>query len=256
MEDETMQAVESVPQEETEGTATAAAEPAEETADALDTTPKADEVSEVQPITIPIQFNHESRELSLEEAKALAQKGMKFDELTPTFEKIKYLATVNGKSVNEMVDALVESQEKQHYQSILDECDGNETLARRLYEAEKSQRQAKYESSQKEEEAAAQKEKDDLAKKLADEFLKLREEIPDIAQFQDLPQSVVDMAVKKNLSLMDAYLRYQYIESKKTSAAKAAQESAAKASPGSQAAGAGETTDPTIDAMLAGVWGK
>ena len=42
----------------------------------------------------------------------------------------------------------------------------------------------------------------------------------------------------------------------KSRAARAAQEAAAKSSAGPQSAGGGETIDPTIDAMLAGLWEK
>ena len=207
-----------------------------------------------QPITIPIQYNHESRELTLEEAQTLAQKGLKFDEVSPTLEKIRFLATANGKSMQEMVDALVESQDKQLYSSILAECDGNESIAQRLFDAEKLKRQTAAESAQKEAAAAQEKEKADLAKRLADEFVELQQEFPELAEFSAVPKAVLDAAVKgKNLT--DAYLRYQRAESKKVSAAKATQEQAAKVSAGSQAEGAGETTNPTIDAMLAGVWG-
>ena len=113
-ENEIMQPAESAPQEDAESTATAAAEPTTEDAEALGTTPDAESTEDVQqPITIPIQYNHESRELTLEEAQTLAQKGLKFDEVSPTLEKIRFLATANGKSMQEMVDALVESQDKQ-----------------------------------------------------------------------------------------------------------------------------------------------
>ena len=242
-ENEIMQPAESAPQEDAESTATAAAEPTTEEAKALGTTPDAESTEDVQqPITIPIQFNHESRELSLE-------------ELSPTLEKIRFLAAANGKSMQEMVDALAESQDKQLYQSILAECDGNEALANRLFDAEKLKRQTAAESAQKEAAAAQEKEKADLAKRLADEFVELQQEFPELAEFSAVPKSVLDAAVKgKNLT--DAYLRYQRAESKKVSAAKATQEQAAKASAGSQAEGAGETTNPTIDAMLAGVWAR
>lgn len=255
-ENEIMQPAESAPQEDAESTATAAAEPTTEEAKALGTTPNAESTEDVQqPITIPIQFNHESRELSLEEAQSLAQKGLKFEELSPTLEKIRFLAAANGKSMQEMVDALAESQDKQLYQSILAECDGNEALANRLFDAEKLKRQTAAESAQKEAAAAQEKEKADLAKRLADEFVELQQEFPELAEFSAVPKSVLDAAVKgKNLT--DAYMRYQRAESKKVSAAKATQEQAAKASAGSQAEGAGETTNPTIDAMLAGVWAR
>ena len=82
----------------------------------------------------------------------------------------------------------------------------------------------------------------------------LQQEFPELAEFSAVPKSVLEAAVKgKNLT--DAYLRYQRTESKRVSAAKATQEQAAKVSAGSQAEGAGETTNPTIDAMMAGVWG-
>lgn len=255
-ENEIMQPAESAPQEDAESTATAAAEPTTEAVEALGTTPDAEPTEVVQqPITIPIQYNHESRELTLEEAQTLAQKGLKFDELSPTLEKIRFLATANGKSMQEMVDALAESQDKQLYQSILTECDGNEAIAQRLFDAEKAKRQSLYEDNQKQAAAAQEKEKADLAKRLADEFVELQQEFPELAEFSAVPKAVLDAAVKgKNLT--DAYLRYQRAESKKVSAAKATQEQAAKVSAGSQAEGAGETTNPTIDAMLAGVWAR
>ena len=113
-ENEIMQPAESAPQEDAESTATAAAEPTTEEAKALGTTPDAESTEDVQqPITIPIQFNHESRELSLEEAQSLAQKGLKFEELSPTLEKIRFLAAANGKSMQEMVDALAETRRLQ-----------------------------------------------------------------------------------------------------------------------------------------------
>lgn len=255
-ENEIMQPAESAPQEDTESAATAAAEPTEQSDAVTDTIPEAEAGESVQqPITIPIQYNHESRELTLEEAQKLAQKGLKFDEVSPTLEKIRFLAAANGKSMQEMVDALAESQDKQLYQSILAECDGNESIAQRLFDAEKLKRQTAAESAQKEAAAAQEKEKADLAKRLADEFVELQQEFPELAEFSAVPKAVLDAAVKgKNLT--DAYLRYQRAESKKVSAAKATQEQAAKASAGSQAEGAGETTNPTIDAMLAGVWAR
>lgn len=255
-EKEIMQTVESAPQDEAGSAATAAAEPTEQSDNIMDTIPEVESDENVQqPVTIPIQYNHESRELSLEEAQSLAQKGLKFDELSPTLDKIRFLAAANGKSMQEMVDALMESQDRQLYSSILAECDGNEAIAQRLFEAEQAKRQTLYDSSQKEAAAAQEKEKADLAKRLADEFVELQREFPEMAEFAAVPKSVLDMAVK-GVNLTDAYLRYQHSENKKASAAKAAQEQAAKASAGSQAKGAGETTNPTIDAMLAGVWAR
>ncbi len=156
MDETIMQPAEALPEAEPASTATAAAEPTDETGEAADTTPAADTEQDVQPgdgqpIVIPVRYNHESRELTLEEAQALAQKGLKFDELSPTLDKIRYLAAANQKSVQEMVDALVDGQDKQLYQSILEECGGNEALAKRLYEAEKDKWGARYANAREEE---------------------------------------------------------------------------------------------------------
>ena len=239
--------VDTAPQDQPEGEATAAAGTTQEA--------EAGEADNVQqPITIPIQYKHEARELTLEEAQDFAQKGLRYDEIAPMLDKLRFLAAANDKEISEMVDALVESQDKKLYDSIMEECYGDEKLAKRLFEVEKAQRQAKYESARQQETAAEQKAKEDLAKRLADDFVELQEEFPDITEFSGLPQQVVDTAVKKGISLTDAYLRHQHAENKKITAARTAQEQAAKVAAGPQSAGTGETADPAIEAMLAGIW--
>lgn len=235
--------------------ATAAAGPAEEAGHVPDTTPEAGTASAAQTITIPVQFNHVSRELTLEEAQSLAQKGLKFDELTPTLDKLRYLAAANGKSLNEMADALVKSQDRQLYESLLAECGGSKPIAKRLFEAEKRRHTADFEAGRRAEAAAAQEEKAALTQRLADEFIELQREFPELTAFSAVPKTVLQTALK-GVTLTDAYLRYRHAEDLKASAARVAQEAAAKSSAGPQSAGGGETIDPTIDAMLAGLWEK
>lgn len=266
-----MQPVETAPQGQPDSSAAAeeaAAGTPTENAETEGTTPVSapdQEAGTAQDDAFIVQFNHEERRLTREEAVALAQKGMRLDRLeeqagaqasdiVPLLDKLRFLAVANSKSLPEMVDALVESQDKQLYQSLLNECDGNESVAQRLFEAEKAKRQSLYEDSQKQAAAAQEKEKADLAKRLADEFLELKAEFPQMAEFSAVPKAVLDTAVRRGISLTDAFLRYQHAENKKVSAAKAAQEQAQKASAGSQAENGGETSNPTIDAMLAGVW--
>lgn len=247
--------VDTAPQDQPEGEATAAAGTTQEAEAATDTTPDAAEGENVQQsVTIPIRYKHEARELTLEQAQDLAQKGMRYDEISPVLDKLRFLAAANDKEVSEMVDALVESQDKKLYDSIMEECYGDEKLAKRLFEVEKAQRQAKYENARQREAAGEQKAREDLAKRLADEFLELKGEFPDIAEFSGLPKQVVDTAVTKGIALTDAYLRYQHAENKRIAAAKTAQEQAAKAAAGPQSAGVGETANPAIEAMMAGIW--
>ena len=198
-------------------------------------------------ITIPIRYNHQDRTLTLEQAQALAQKGLKFDELAPVLDRLKTLAAAGGKSVPELVDSLAEEHRQRLYQSLLEECGGNEALAGRLLEAEKLRQQALFADKQ-----AA--DKDALLRRLADEFVGLQKEFPQLTRFGDLPRTVVEMAAG-GMPLLDAYLRHQHSEHKKVAAAREAAQRAAQASAGSQAAGAGETANPTIEALLAGIWG-
>ena len=114
--------VDTAPQDQPEGEATAAAGTTQEAETATDTTPEAGEADNVQqPITIPIQYKHEARELTLEEAQDFAQKGLRYDEIAPTLDKLRFLAAANDKEISEMVDALVESQDKKLYDSIMEE---------------------------------------------------------------------------------------------------------------------------------------
>ena len=63
--------VDTAPQDQPEGEATAAAGTTQEAETATDTTPEAGEADNVQqPITIPIQYKHEARELTLDEIPA------------------------------------------------------------------------------------------------------------------------------------------------------------------------------------------
>lgn len=208
----------------------------------------------VPPVTIPVRYNHQSRLLTLEEARTLAQKGLKYDDLTPALDKLRYLAAANHISLQEMADGLAKSQDNLLYQGILGECGGNEALAKRLYEAEKDRWKTRFTSARDEDAQAAQEDRDQLTARLADDFLELKAEFPEIREFGDLPRTVVETAVNRDISLFDAYLRFQHGERRRAAEAEAAREAAKKASAGSLAAGADEDTDPAVDAMMAGIW--
>ena len=57
---------------------------------------------------LPVKFNKQDYHLSLEEATAYAQKGMKFDTVEPMLDQLKDLAQRHGLGVREMVEALCE----------------------------------------------------------------------------------------------------------------------------------------------------
>ncbi len=58
---------------------------------------------------LPVKFNKQDYQLSMEEATAYAQKGMKFDTIEPMLDKLKNLAQQNGTGLKELVDALCDT---------------------------------------------------------------------------------------------------------------------------------------------------
>ena len=55
---------------------------------------------------LPVKFNKQDYQLTLEEATVYAQKGMKFDTVEPMLDKLKTLAQQHGLGVRELVDTL------------------------------------------------------------------------------------------------------------------------------------------------------
>ena len=103
----------------------------------------------------------------------------------------------------------------------------------------------------KEEMTKAQRDK--LQDTLAQGYIELAKEIPDkFLSFKDVPRPVVNMAVKKGISLLDAYLRFEHSENQKRESAKAKQTAAANSSSGTMESNPVETA-PEIDAFLAGL---
>ncbi len=85
--------------------------------------------------------------------------------------------------------------------------------------------------------------------RLAQEFLTLMQEFPQLCAPSQLPDSVLDTAAGEGISLLDAYLRYRWQEEKRVAAAQAARCQAAACAVGSLSRGAVETP-PEQDAFL------
>ena len=89
----------------------------------------------------------------------------------------------------------------------------------------------------------------DITHRLAEEFFLLREEFPAIHSPEQLPNAVLDMAVEKNLSLFDAYLRFCYEEHKRVQLEEQRRQEAAARSAGSLMQGTEESA-PEQEAFL------
>lgn len=208
----------------------------------------AEEPAEPQPL-VRVKFNKQERAYTPEEAAPLVEMGLKWDSFKENHEKLKFLALTHGKSVGELIDLLVNSNDKLLYRQTLAECGGNEAVAQKLFEVEKSERQRKFDGAKTAEQEQArqeeQQERDQLQQRLADEYVALSKEAPGrFTQFADVPAPVVETAIKEHISLLDAYLRFEHREARKSEAERGIQAGAARRSAGSLG---GERSTPDLD---------
>ena len=212
---------------------------------------------EVAPEPFTVRFRHRDVELSHEEMTNFAQKGMLYDELSPTIDSLRRIAAGAGKSVAELVSSIAEANERALKARLLQEAHGNEDVAERLMQVERNRQQAAYDNSLAAEREAEETAYKTITDRLATEFCELQAEFPNLKSFKDVPSSVVNEAINKNQSLVDAYMRHYVREQKRIAVNQTAQKAAAAASVGSRAASAPtETVSPVMEAMLAGVHGR
>ncbi len=89
----------------------------------------------------------------------------------------------------------------------------------------------------------------DITHRLAEEFFCLREEFPALHSPEQLPDAVLDMAVEKNVPLLDAYLRFRHEEEKRMRQEEERRRLAAARSAGSLLQGEAES-HPEQEAFL------
>ncbi len=83
---------------------------------------------------------------------------------------------------------------------------------------------------------------------LADGFLQLQREVPELESVADLPEAVFTAAAEENIPLLDAYLRHRFREERAVLAEQQRQQRAAQAAAGSLCGG-GRQAKPVSDAF-------
>ena len=78
---------------------------------------------------------------------------------------------------------------------------------------------------------------EDVTVRLAEEFILLMEEFPQLQSPEQLPETVLETAAKTGISLLDAYLRYRWQQEKRVRAAAEQRAAAARQSAGSLSRG-------------------
>lgn len=223
-----------------------------------DTTPPESPAADTEaqppaPWTLPVQYNHEQRELNREEATRYAQMGIRLEALQPTMDQLRLMAAARGQSVPDFVNAWSEAERMAIREDKLRITNGDEVAADTLVQAEMEARRKACADSEQREQAAQEAARQSLQDRMATEFALLQQEFPEIAAFAAVPQEVVDEAVRDNRHLYDAYLRYVRREDKKIQQNTAAQAAAAAASAGSQADQPPVGVNPAIAAAMRAV---
>ncbi len=214
---------------------------------------------------LPVKFYGEQRNLTFEEAVEFAQKGMKSDKLKaelddykkskPLLDKLAYLSSKHGKTAEEIIEGLMTADE-QFLRSQLTEKYGElpEEVMTTLIKEEKAKAQNAYNEHLSEEKAQQAENEKAMQTRIADEFLELQKEFPEISSFDNVPDSVIIDAVNNGRNLVDAYLRHQSKESRKIEAAQQAEASAKKSSAGSLEGGEVSHATNAETAFLDGLW--
>ena len=199
---------------------------------------------------LEIQYNHEKRGLTREEAATLAQKGIHYEGAYNTIERV---AALKGVSVEEFLNGIEKSQDEAYRQELIEKFGEDSEIIDGMMELYNLKKQQTIDGAKEKQRRAAEEAEQNTNQRLANEFTAMKAEFPELTDFASLPQAV-KKAASEGMSLSHAYLLYQHKEQQKINAAQQNAEGAAKRSTGSMSSS--ETTDFVGDAFLRGIAGK
>lgn len=172
-----------------------------------------------QEIKIPVKFNKEERELTLDEAKEYAEKGLNYDKVKSRLDELssskglKYLSRL-AEEYQTDVDSLVDKLETMDYEervNVYADENGisNVEHAKKLYKLEQDER-----ARQKEVELAKVKENKD--KDLQNFAVFLKDELGLDPAKADIDPEVWRLNEEEGVSLVDAMLRVNFRKEKES----------------------------------------
>lgn len=219
----------------------------------------------VVPEMFKLRYKHEDVDVPMEEARRLAQMGKHYEENVQKafdmlgkegLERLDYVATIQGKSVKELVESLVNGVDSAYREELEAELGADNPLISEMLELRRSKNDKTYEKAKAEREVREKQAEEEAQKsvtsRLAEQFESLRELFPEYDVIEKVPDAVIKKAIKSG-DLEKEMLRYQLAERNKIEAAKASQEKNIKENIGSVASD--KTEDGIASAFLKGVWG-
>jgi len=196
-------------------------------------------------------FNHEARQFDRSEAEQLVQMGL---YSKPHIDRLKYLARLSGEQgVKQLLNRLIADGE----QKLANDISGKVTdpaLAKKITDDELSKlREALPDDDLN---RSVEESKEGINRRLAEEFLELQSEFPQIDEFGALPQWVKECSAKDGVPLKYAYALHACRQQAKISAAEAHQQAAAKATAHSLKSVASDGTSPEMASVYKALWGQ
>lgn len=183
-------------------------------------------------VVIPVKYNKEVMNLSIERAGELAQKGMKFEALTNEWELLKQLATDSGKTVMQFLNSVKAEKQNSTVNSLIEKCGDDTFLANEVLRV--------FEQNGGKENA---------------DFSELQESFPEIKSIDDLPESVLENAKLCGRPLLDEYLRYRLGQEKAVKENLLSQQRGKATTAGSQL-NKSRGDNPEAAEFLKGLWRK
>jgi hypothetical protein len=253
---------ETIPTEEAtvqEADETTKAENTNEVGDNADSTNDTEEAGGSPPLSesFRLRYNHEDVDVSMDEAKRLAQMGKHFeDNVKKTIDSLDYVATLQGKSVKDLVDALVNGVDAAYREELETELGVGNPLVEEMMELRRSKNKKSFEEAKAQRTAAEEKAEEEAQKRatlhLAEQFESIRETFPEYDTIEKVPDAVIKKALSHG-DLEKEMLRYMLSERNKIDSQKATAEKNKKENIGSART---ETNESGIsDAFMEGLWG-
>lgn len=199
---------------------------------------------------LEIKYLKENKTLTRDEAKNFAEIGMHYSDVRETLERV---AAIKGMSVQDLVTSIETEQDEAYRRELAERFGDDEETINIMMEHYQNGKQEKIDAAKNkrlQDEATAEQ---NINTRLANEFIELQKEFPELLEFADLPESV-RRAAAEGKDLTHAYLLHQHRENKKIAEAKASQAKAAASSAGSMAT-SGDAVDNSTSALMKGLWG-
>lgn len=199
---------------------------------------------------LEIKYLKENKALTRDEAKNFAEIGMHYSDVRETLERV---AAIKGMSVQDFVTSIETEQDEAYRRELAERFGNDEETINIMMEHYQNGKQGKIDAAKNkrlQDEAAAEQ---NINTRLANEFIELQKEFPELKEFANLPESV-RRAAAEGKDLTHAYLLHQHRENKKIAEAKASEAKAAASSAGSMAT-SGDAVDNSTSALMKGLWG-